>query len=72
MMDKGTFKVEAMKSALEQCFENLDGEYAGVGHPEFWKTGGKAGMLNAAAFGVIVQELAGALHKSGMASEIDI
>jgi hypothetical protein len=29
-------------------------------------------MLNAAAFGVIVQELAGALHKSGMASEIDI
>src|SRR6185312_4007914 len=72
MMDKGTFKVEAMKSSLEQCFQNLDGDYAGVGHPEFWKTGGKAGQLNAAAFAVIVQELAGALHKSGMASEIDI
>jgi DGQHR domain-containing protein len=72
MMDKGTFKVEDMKSVLEQCFENMDGEFAGVGHPEFWKTGGKAGMLNAAATAAIVQEMAGALHKSGMAVEIEI
>ena len=72
LMDKGTFKVEDIKATLEQCFEDMDGEYAGVGHPEFWKTGGKAGMLNAAAIGVIVQEMAAGLHKSGMATEIEI
>ncbi|HEY8591534.1 MAG TPA: DGQHR domain-containing protein [Sphingomicrobium sp.] len=72
MMDKGSFKVEDMKGALERCFENMDGEFAGVGHPEFWKTGGKAGMLNAAAIAAMVQEMAGALHKSGMSAEIEI
>lgn len=72
MMDKGSFKVEAMRTALELCFEQMDGEYAGVGHPEYWKTGGKAGMLNAAAMAVLVQEMARALHKTGMASEIEI
>jgi DGQHR domain-containing protein len=71
MMDRGTFKVDDMKTVLEKCFQNMDGEFAGVGHPDFWKTGGKAGMLNAAAIAAIVQEMAGALHKSGMAVEIE-
>ncbi len=72
MMDKGTFKVDAMKAALDQCLGDMDGEFAGVGHPEFWKTGGKAGMLNAAAIAAMVQEMAAALHKSGLAGEIEI
>ena len=72
MMEKGTFKVDAMKAALEQCFSDMDGEFAGVGHPDFWTPGGKAGQLNAAAIGSMVQEMAAALHKSGMALEIEI
>lgn len=72
LMDRGDFRVDAMQTILIQCFENMDGEFAGVGHPEFWKTGGKAGMLNAAAIAAMVQEMAAALHKSGMAVEISI
>lgn len=72
MMDKGDFRVEPIRTMLGQCFEDMDGEFAGVGHPEFWKTGGKAGMLNAAAIAAMVHEMAGALHKSGMAVEIEI
>jgi DGQHR domain-containing protein len=71
LMDKGNFKVDAMSAALSQCFENMDGEYAGVGHPEFWKTGGKAGMLNAAAIAAAVQDMAAALHKTNLANEIE-
>jgi DGQHR domain-containing protein len=72
MMDKGSFTVEAMRDTLDKTFDLMDGEYAGVGHPDFWATGGKAGLLNAAAIGVIIQEMAGALHKTGMASDLQI
>lgn len=72
MMDRGSFTVEKMAQALQDCFDGMDGEYAGVGHPDFWVTGGKAGMLNQAALTVIVQEMATALHKTGMAADVEI
>lgn len=66
MMDRATLTAEKMTVALRDCFDAMDGEYAGVGHPDFWMTGGKAGMLNSGALNVIVQEMTVALHKTGM------
>ena len=72
MFDKKSFTVETMKATLEACFEGMDGEYAGVGHSEFWNTGGKSSFLNAAALGFIVKEMALALHKTAMTSDVQI
>lgn len=72
MFDKKNFTVGSMKETLSACFESMDGEWAGVGHPEFWHTGGKSSFLNAAALGHIVQEMAIALHKTGYTSEVQL
>jgi DGQHR domain-containing protein len=61
------FTVKAMDDLLQSCFENVEGEYAGVGHPEWWAKGGKASFLNAAAINVVCQEMSKALNKSSMA-----
>ncbi len=71
MMDKSSFTVAAMAEQLQATFDNMEGEYAAVGHPEWWHLGGKAGMLNSAALTVAVQEMARALHKSSL-SNIEI
>jgi DGQHR domain-containing protein len=71
LMDKGKFTVDVMQRQLRECFENMDGEYAGVGHPEWWETGGKAGMLNSAAVNAVVQQMSVALHKTS-GGEIEI
>lgn len=68
----GNFTVNSMKETLVGCFQNVEGEYAGVGHAEFWTKGGKASGLNMAAIGNIAKELATALHKSSMPEEIVI
>jgi DGQHR domain-containing protein len=60
------FTVKAMDDLLQSCFENVEGEYAGVGHPEWWAKGGKASFLNAAAINVVCQEMSKALNKSSM------
>jgi len=57
-----------MDKLLRSCLANVEGEYAGVGHPEWWKKGGKASFLNAGAINVVSQELSKALHKASMAS----
>lgn len=56
------FKQLTMKSLLRSCFDNLEGEYAGVGHPAWWSKGGKAGLLNAGAINKISHQMARALH----------
>lgn len=61
-----------MTTMLRACFDNMDGDYAGAGHPEFWVTGGKAGMLNSAAITVIAQEMNAALLKTGAATELEL
>lgn len=72
MFDKKNFTVESMKETLAACFETMDGEWAGVGHPEFWHTGGKSSFLNAAALSFIVQEMAIGLHKTGFSTDVQL
>ena len=53
-----------MEKALHEMFDNLDGDNAGVGHPEWWLSGtGVASNVNASALTKINSELVTALHK---------
>lgn len=72
LQDKGDFTPKTMESVLQSCFENVEGEYAGVGHPEWWVKGGQATRLNAAAINIVSQEMAKALHKASRAATIKI
>jgi hypothetical protein len=59
-----------MEKLLRSCLDNVEGDYAGVGHPDFWAKGGKASFLNAGAINVISQEMAKALHKASMSTTL--
>lgn len=61
------FRVDTMKSILKSIFENLEGNYAGVGHPEWWISGsGEASAMNSAALNRIFPELSKALHRASI------
>lgn len=69
LQNNGTnFTVPTMEKLLRSCFENVEGEYAGVGHPEWWKTGGQAGRLNSGAITIVAHEMASALNKASVNS----
>ncbi len=70
LQDRGNFTVQTMEKLLRSCLDNVEGDYAGVGHPDFWAKGGKASFLNAGAINVISQEMAKALHKASMSSTL--
>ena len=72
LQDRGSFTVQTMEKVLRACFENVEGDYAGVGHPEWWAKGSKASFLNAGAINVVSQEMAKALHKVGMGAAIEL
>lgn len=72
LQDRGSFTVATMEKLLRSCFNNVEGEYAGVGHPEWWSKGGKASFLNAGAINVVSQEMSKALHKATMTSSIEV
>lgn len=72
LQDKGSFTVSTMKAMLKHSFENVDGEYGGVGHPEWWASGSKASFLNAGAINVVAQELSKGLNKAAMGAAIEI
>ena len=72
LQNKGSYTVSSMTALLKQCFENVEGEYAGVGHPEWWASGSKASFLNAGAVNVVSQEMSKALNKSAMSSAIEL
>ena len=72
LQDRGNFTVATMEKLLKECFENVEGDYAGVGHPDWWKTGGHAGRLNAGAIGVVNQEMTKALHKVSAQATIEV
>lgn len=72
LQDGGNFSVPRMTEVLQNCFDNVEGEYAGVGHPEWWASGSNASYLNSGAINVVSQELAKALHKSSMSSSFQI
>ncbi|MCP1848393.1 MULTISPECIES: DGQHR domain-containing protein [unclassified Bradyrhizobium] len=74
LLDRGSFTVQAMEKLLQSCFDNVEGDYAGVGHPDWWSKGSKASFLNAGAINVVSQELSKALHKVSMntAAQIEL
>jgi DGQHR domain-containing protein len=73
LQDRGSFTVSTMETFLRACFDNVEGDYAGVGHPDWWTKGGKASFLNAGAINIVSQEMSKALHKASMsASTIEL
>ena len=50
----------------------MEGEYAGVGHSDFWAKGGKASFLNAGAINEIFKEMSRALHLSSASGDIEL
>jgi DGQHR domain-containing protein len=72
LQDRGDYKVSTMETLLKECLERVEGEYAGVGHPDWWKTGGQAGRLNSAALNIVAQEMTQALHKASARTVIEV
>lgn len=73
LQNRSDFKVSTMQGLLSATFENLEGDYAGVGHPDWWVSGtGAASSLNSAAINKVHQELARALAKSQSRSDIQL
>jgi len=72
LQDKGNFTESTMELLLRSCLENVEGEYAAVGHSEWWATGGNASFLNAGAINVVSQEMTRALHKPFSAGIIEL
>jgi DGQHR domain-containing protein len=72
LQERKDFRVGTMEALLAECFENVEGEYAGVGHPDWWQTGGQAGRLNSGALKIVCRDMTRALHKSTGGGEIEI
>lgn len=72
MINMPNFKVSTMEIVLNHTFDNMEGDYAGVGHTEFWVKGGKASFLNSGAINVINNDMVKALHKSNQQKEIEL
>lgn len=67
------YRISSIENLLKSTFEQTEGEYAGVGHPDWWLSStGVAGSLNPGALGKVHHELVKALHKVGGDSEIKI
>ena len=75
VINMSDYKVSTMQKLLEQVFENVDGDGAGVGHTDFWVKGGTASGLNTSALSKINTEMVKALHKQSdikIEKEMDI
>lgn len=72
LQENRSFTVDTMKNLLRDCFENIGGEHAGVGHAQWWVSGGKASGLNTAAVRIVAREMSKALHKPAMSSELEL
>lgn len=72
MINMPDFKVSTMQSLLEQAFDEVEGDYAGVGHTDFWTKGSTASFLNSGALNVINAEMVKALHKTNFNRDIEI
>ena len=72
LLDRKSFTIPAMEELLASCFDNVEGDYAGVGHADWWAKGNKASFLNAGAINVVSQEMSKALHKVSLSSAIEL
>ncbi|MGI9346486.1 MAG: DGQHR domain-containing protein [Gammaproteobacteria bacterium] len=59
-----SFTVDTMKDELENCFNSMEGEHAGVGSPEWWHKGSVAGGMNSGAISKVVHEMTKALYNN--------
>lgn len=66
------FKVSTMQPLLQKVFDNMEGEYAGVGHAEFWISGAKASGLNAGAINLVHKEMVRSLLNANMRKEVEV
>jgi hypothetical protein len=73
LANSGDFTAATMEKVLRQTFDNLDGDSAGVGHPDWWLSGtGAAKDLNSAGLTRISAELTAALHRTQGAGTIEV
>jgi DGQHR domain-containing protein len=72
LQDKGDFTVKRMTEMLDETFRNVEGEYAGVGHPNWWASGSNASFLNAGAINQVYHEMTRGLQKSAGASTAEL
>lgn len=68
----GNFTVRTQTELLQNCLNNVEGDYAGVGHPEWWASGGKASFLNSGAINQVAGAMGTALNTTSMSSKIEI
>jgi len=73
LANSGDFTAATMERLLRQTFDNLDGDSAGVGHPDWWLSGtGAAKDLNSAGLTRINADLTAALHRTHGADNITV
>lgn len=72
LQDRGNYTIASMDALLKNCLENVEGDYAGVSHPDWWKKGGQGSGLNAGAINQVFHGMTKALHASSMSSSIEI
>jgi len=73
LQNAGDFRPETIQKLLKETFDNCEGEFAGVGHPDWWLSGtGPVGEYNAAALARVNNELIRALHRSGSGPAADL
>lgn len=72
MVNMPDFKVSTMETLLSQTFDNVEGDYAGIGHTEFWVKGSRASLLNRAAVTAINTEMVKALHKTNFQRDVEL
>lgn len=71
LQNLGNFQIQTIEKLLTKVFENLEGEWGGVGHPDWWVSGiGSASSVNRAAINQIIKELTRGLHKTESTSDI--
>lgn len=58
-------KPERMQAILKAMFDNVSGDYAGIGHPDYWKSGGPISFMNSSALSKVVGALSESLHSLG-------
>lgn len=72
MINMSDFKVSTMQNLIQKAFEEMEGDYAGVGHTDFWIKGGNASFLNSGALNLINSEMIKSLHKTNFKRDIEI
>ena len=59
-----SFSKDAIYNLFNNLFENMEGDYVGIGKAEWWQRGGAASGVNSAAHTKIINEMRSALYSS--------